>query len=48
MKFINFIYNEYKVTFKIFSQIYMFFFYCFDKVLTSENPKIMTFSITGT
>ena len=46
LKFVNFIYHEYKVKMNaVSSNIYVL--YCFDKVLTSRKPNIMTFSITG-
>ena len=43
LKFINFIYHEYKVKMQILSSnIYVL--YCFDEVLTSRKPKKMTLS----
>ena len=47
LKFISFIYHEYKVKMKdVASNLYIL--YCFDEVITSVKSHIMEFSVTGT
>ena len=47
LKFIKFIYHEYKVKMQDVS-LNVYVLYCIDELLTSRKPNIMTFSITGT
>ena len=46
LKFVNFIYCEYKAKCKLFPEIYVLC--CFDEILTSRKPNTVTFSITST
>ena len=47
LKFVNFIYHKHKAKMYVFPQMYMLL-YCFDEILTSRKPNMMTFLITGT